>query len=94
MLRPLRDKIVVRPITRVASSIIATVLHERPNVGEVVAVGPGKYNAKGILIPLELKPGDKIRFGEFKFAEYIEDNIKYFIMQEADCAAIIDEVAA
>ncbi len=87
----LRDKIVVKPIKRVASTIIATVLHERPNVGEVVAVGPGKWLKSGKLQPMELKVGDKIRFGEFNFPEYIENNIKYLILQEADCAGIIED---
>lgn len=90
MLTPLRDKIVVRPIVRQASAVVATVLYERPNIGEVVAVGSGRYLKSGKLQPMELKVGDKIRFGEFAFDEYREDGVKYLIMQEADAAGVVE----
>jgi chaperonin GroES len=93
MLRPLRDRIVVRPIMRQASSIIAAIHSELPTEGEVVAVGPGKV-VKGRLRPLDTKVGDRIRFGEgsyLKFPEYWHGNEKFLVLQEADVAGIVGE---
>jgi chaperonin GroES len=90
MLKMLRDRVMVKPIERKASQIIETVLHERFNLGEVIAVGPGKLSKRGNPIPLDVKPGDIVRYGEFQFPEYREAGIKYQILQEADIAAIVE----
>lgn len=63
MLRPLRDRIVVRPIERVKSKVIHVVMDELPNIGEVLAVGPGERDKKGRLIPNPIEIGQRIRFG-------------------------------
>lgn len=63
MLRPLRDRIVVRPIKRVKSEIIEVIMDELPNIGEVLAVGPGERDKKGRLIPNPIEIGQRIRFG-------------------------------
>ena len=63
MLRPLRDRIVVRPIERVKSQVIDVIMDELPNIGEVLAVGPGEIDKKGRLIPNPIKIGQRIRFG-------------------------------
>ena len=63
MLRPLRDRIVVRPIERVKSKLIHVVMDELPNIGEVLAVGPGERDKKGRLIPNPIEIGQRIRFG-------------------------------
>jgi chaperonin GroES len=63
MLRPLRDRIVVRPIERVKSEIIEVIMDELPNIGEVLAVGPGEIDKKGRLIPNPIEIGQRIRFG-------------------------------
>jgi chaperonin GroES len=63
MLRPLRDRIVVRPIERVKSEIIEVIMDELPNIGEVLAVGPGERDKKGRLIPNPIEIGQRIRFG-------------------------------
>lgn len=92
MLKPRADYILVRPLPRVASRIIEVILHEEPNLGEVIAVGPGKRNKKGVIQPLAVKPGDIIRFMEWKgmFPEWREtpEGPAYVIVQEADIAAI------
>lgn len=88
----LRDRILVKPIQRKPSEIIATVLREKYSLGEVVAIGPGKYNKQGKHMPLDVKPGDIIRYGEFAFPEW-EDRAngqRYQILQEADVAAIVE----
>ena len=63
MLRPLRDRIVVRPIERVKSQVIDVIMEELPNIGEVLAVGPGEIDKKGRLIPNPIEIGQRIRFG-------------------------------
>ena len=63
MLRPVRDRIVVRPIERVKSQVIHVVMDELPNIGEVLAVGPGERDKKGRLIPNPIEIGQRIRFG-------------------------------
>jgi chaperonin GroES len=62
-LRPLRDRIVVRPIERVKSQVIDVVMSELPNTGEILAVGPGEVDKKGRFIPNPLEIGQRIRFG-------------------------------
>ena len=63
MLRPLRYRIVVRPIERVKSEVIDVIMEELPNIGEVLAVGPGEIDKKGRLIPNPIEIGQRIRFG-------------------------------
>lgn len=93
MLRPLRDKILVKPETRVKSSVLEVIMGEADNMGTVVAVGPGHYLEDGKFIPQQAKVGDKIRFGTMgkeskdeylKFPEYIEDGVSYRILSWQD----------
>ena len=62
-LRPLRDRIVVRPIERLKSQVIDVIMDELPNTGEILAVGPGEIDKKGRFIPMPLEIGQRIRFG-------------------------------
>lgn len=86
--RPTQDYILVKPIERVKSSIIEVVMTEKPNTGEVIAVGQGRENKHGKFIPLDVKKGDRIRFGTdqnyLTFPEYHEAGERYVILQEAD----------
>ena len=93
MFKPREDFILVKPLERKASDVIITILHELPNLGTVVAVGPGKTNKRGQRQPLDVKVGDTVRFGEFKnmFPEYYENGVKHLIMQEADVAGVVEE---
>lgn len=92
MLRPTQDYIVVKPHKREQSSIIEVVSHEGFSLGTIIAVGPGKENKRGQIMPLDAKPGETIRFGEFKnmFPEYHENGEKYLILQEADIAGVVE----
>ena len=63
MLKPLRDRIVVRPVERVRSEVLLVIMDELPNIGEVLAVGPGEIDKKGRLIPNPIEIGQRIRFG-------------------------------
>lgn len=91
MLRPLRDGVVVEPIERVKSDIIAVVAEEKPNLGRVVAVGPGK-RVKGRIIPVDAKPGDTVRFGTdegyLTYTEFRENGKTYLLMSEQDICFI------
>ena len=90
MLRPLRDKILVKPDIRVLSSIISVVNKEQLNSGTVVAVGPGHYQENGKFLPQQCKVGDRIRFGTMgqdeylKYPEYKEDGISYRVLSWQD----------
>jgi len=94
MLRPFRDFIVVKPIERVKSDVIAVVMSEEPNQGEVVAAGPGHYNDKNVFIPNPIKPGQKVRFGTVGKDEYLkyrpfhENGEKFLIMSWKDVCFI------
>ena len=96
-LQPLRDRILVKPIDRVKSDILAVVMSENPNIGEIVAIGPGKRDKKGRVVPLVVKPGDRIRFGDttqnhLSFPEWRDENgEKFLLMKEADVCWVMDD---
>lgn len=92
MLSMLRDRVLVKPIPRVLSSIIEVKNTEKFNLGTVIAVGPGGYNKRGNRMPMDVKPGDVVRWGEFVFPQYTQDGVTYSILQEADIAAIVEQV--
>ena len=98
MLRPLRDRIIVLPLERVKSEVIAVVQDEKPNLGRVVAVGPGKRDKKGRIVPLDAKPGDLVRFGTdegyLSFPAFEEAGRRYLVLQEADLCFIAEDAAS
>ncbi|NYS09332.1 co-chaperone GroES [Ralstonia pickettii] len=61
--------------------------------GVIVAVGPGKRGKNGQRVPLVVREGERILFGEFQHREHHEDGKRYLIMQEADICAVLDETA-
>lgn len=94
MLRPLRDQIVVKPLERQASEVIHVIHSEKPNLGTVIAVGPGLRDKKGRLKPLDLKPNDQIRYGTsqeyLSYPEYWEKGQKFLVLQEADVCFVTE----
>jgi chaperonin GroES len=94
-LKPLGDRVVVRPSNttgekKLASGIIIpeTVNKEKLFEGEVVTVGPGRVNDKGVHIPLEVKPGDKVFFKK-PWDEPIKlDGEEYYVLSESDILLI------
>ncbi len=93
MLRPLRDRIVVRPMAREKTATRLIVLdNENDQVGEVVAVGPGARTKRGVR-PLDVKVGDVVRFGcdYLNFPEYRENGTVYRVLQEADIVGIVEQ---
>ena len=88
MLRPLRDRIVVRPIERVKSQVIDVIMDELPNIGEVLAVGPGEIDKKGRLIPNPIEIGQRIRFGGMEdylsYPRFEDDGEELIVMSWKD----------
>lgn len=93
-LRPLHDNIVVKQfeeekITKSGIVIPETSKGEKPQQGEIIAVGKGKME-DGKLIPLEVKVGDKILFSKYSPNEIKIDDKEYLVMRESDVLAIIE----
>ena len=97
MLRPLKDRILVKPETRVKSAILDVVMDEKDNMGTVVAVGPGHYLEDGKFIPQQCQVGDKVRFGTMgnneylTYTEYFENNERYLLMSWQDVCFVVPE---
>ncbi len=95
--RPLHDRIVVRRIdaeerTR-GGIIIPDTAKEKPQEGEVVAVGPGGRNERGELVPLDVKAGDTVLFGKWSGTEVKIDGVDYLIMKESDVMGVVQTAA-
>ena len=93
--RPLHDRVVVRRIEAdektAGGIIIPDTAKEKPQEGEIVASGPGGRNEKGELVPLELKPGDRILFGKWSGTEVKIDGEDLLIMKESDVLGVIEQ---
>ena len=91
--RPLHDRVVVRRLEseeRTAGGIIIPdTAKEKPQQGEVVAVGPGARNEKGELVALDVKVGDKVLFGKWSGTEVKIDGQDLLIMKESDVMGIV-----
>jgi chaperonin GroES len=96
--RPLHDRIVVKRIEAEAKSaggiIIPDTVKEKPQQGEVIAVGPGGRDESGKLIPIDLKAGDRVLFGKWSGTEVKIDDQEYLIMKESDVMGVLVEAAA
>ena len=96
--RPLHDRVVVRRIeederTR-GGIIIPDTAKEKPQQGEVVAVGPGAPDEKGKIQPLDLKPGDFVLFGKWSGTEVKLDGEDLLIMKESDILGVLEGATA
>jgi chaperonin GroES len=91
--RPLHDRVVVKRIEAEEKSkggiIIPDTAKEKPQEGEVVAVGPGGRDESGKLIPIELKSGDRVLFGKWSGTEVKLEGDDLLIMKESDIMGII-----
>jgi chaperonin GroES len=92
--RPLHDRVVVRRIEsedRTAGGIIIPdTAKEKPQEGEVIAVGPGARDESGKLVPLDVKAGDRILFGKWSGTEVKLDGEELLIMKESDVMGIVE----
>jgi chaperonin GroES len=92
--RPLHDRVVVRRTEEETKSaggiIIPDTAKEKPIQGEVVAVGPGGRDEAGRLVPLDVKPGDRVLFGKWSGTEVKIDGKELLIMKESDIFGVIE----
>ncbi len=95
--RPLHDRVVVRRLDEAAKTaggiIIPDTAKEKPQQGEVVAVGPGARNESGQIVALDVKAGDRILFGKWSGTEVKIDGEELLIMGESDILGILDGAA-
>ena len=91
--RPLHDRVVVKRVDAEEKTkggiIIPDTAKEKPQEGEVVAVGPGGRDENGKLIPMDLKSGDRVLFGKWSGTEVKLDGDELLIMKESDIMGII-----
>jgi chaperonin GroES len=95
VIRPLGERVVVKPLPseeRTKSGIVLPdTAKEKPQEGEVIAVGSGKILETGQRVPIDLKPGDKILFSKYAGNEVKIDEVEYLIMREADILGVIEK---
>ncbi|MFZ1082401.1 MAG: co-chaperone GroES [Candidatus Kryptoniota bacterium] len=91
-IKPLADRVVVRPLEAEEKTkgglFVPDTAKERPQQGEIIAVGPGRTE-DGKKIPPEVKVGDKILYGKYSGTEVTYDGVEYLIMRESDIFAIL-----
>ena len=96
--RPLHDRVVVRRIEGEEKTkggiIIPDTVKEKPQEGEVIAVGPGARDESGKLVPLDLKAGDIVLFGKWSGSEVKIGGQELLIMKESDIIGVIEGRAA
>jgi chaperonin GroES len=96
--RPLHDRVVIRRLEgeekTKAGIIIPDTAKEKPQEGEVVAVGPGARDDAGTLIPIDLKAGDRVLFGKWSGTEVKIDGEELLIMKESDVMGVLEGAKA
>jgi len=96
--RPLHDRIVIRRLEgeekTKAGIIIPDTAKEKPQEGEVVAVGPGARDEAGKLVPPDLKAGDRVLFGKWSGTEVKIDGEELLIMKESDVMGVLEGAKA
>ena len=95
---PLHDRVVLKRIEAEEKTsggiIIPDTAKEKPQEGEVVAVGPGGRDEAGKLIPIDLKAGDRVLFGKWSGTEVKIDGVDYLVMKETDVMGVLTETDA
>ena len=90
--QPLADRVVVKPLEEAAQMrgglYIPDTAKEKPQQGEVVAVGPGRFE-EGNRVPMDVKVGDKVLYGKYSGTEVTIDNEQYLILRESDVLAVV-----
>jgi chaperonin GroES len=90
---PLADRVVVRALEETEQMrgglFIPDTAKEKPQQGEIIAVGPGRYE-KNVRVPMELKTGDRVLYGKYSGSEVTIDNEQFLILRESDVLAVIN----
>ncbi len=94
-IKPLEDRIVVKPVeleqTTASGLVIPDTAKEKPQEGEVVAVGAGRFDDKGEKrIPLEISVGDKVLYSKYGGTEVKYDDTEYLILSARDVLAVVN----
>jgi chaperonin GroES len=93
-LKPLEDRVVVKPVdeeeTTVSGLVIPDTAKEKPTEGEVVAVGPGRFE-DGNRVPMDVKVGDRVIYSKYGGNEYKYQGDEYVILQARDIYALIEK---
>jgi chaperonin GroES len=96
-IRPLHDRVVVKRIeekeTVQGGIIIPDTAKEKPQEGEVIAVGPGKRTDDGKLIPMDVKAGDRILFGKYSGSEIKLEGEEFLIIREDEILGVIEDTS-
>ena len=96
--KPLHDRVVIRRLEgdekTKAGIIIPDTAKEKPQEGEVIAVGPGGRDEAGKLIPIDLKAGDRVLFGKWSGTEVKIDGEELLIMKESDVMGVLEGAKA
>ncbi len=92
-IRPLADRVVIKPLPAEEKTkggiFLPDTAKEKPVVGEIVAVGPGRKSDDGSIIALEVKVGDRVLYGKYSGTETTVDGQEYLILRESDIFAIL-----
>ncbi|MFQ5708174.1 MAG: co-chaperone GroES [bacterium] len=92
-IKPLSDRVVIKPVEleekKAGGIIIPDTAKEKPQEGEIVAVGPGKFSDSGTKVEMEVKTGDHVLYGKYSGTEVTIDGEEYLIMRESDILAIV-----
>ena len=92
-IRPLADRVVIKALEETEQMrgglYIPDTAKEKPQQGEVVAVGPGKMSDDGKRIPAEVKTGDRVLYGKYSGTEVTVESGEYLILRESDVLAVI-----
>ena len=90
---PLADRVVVKPLEEAEQMrgglYIPDTAKEKPQQGEIVAVGPGRFDEKGNRLPVEVKVGDKVLYGKYSGTEVTVEGESYLILRESDVLAVV-----
>ena len=96
--RPLHDRVLVRRVEAEEKTaggiIIPDTAKEKPQEGEVIAVGPGARDESGKVQPLDVKAGDRVLFGKWSGTEVKIDGVDYLIMKESDLLGVLESAGA
>ncbi len=94
-IRPLHDRIILKRISEEEKSkggiIIPDTAKEKPQEGKIVAVGKGKVNEDGKIIPLDVKVNDRVLFGKYSGSEINIDGEEHLIMREDDILGVVEK---
>jgi chaperonin GroES len=92
-IRPLHDRVIVKRLEAENKSaggiVIPDTAGEKPDQGEVIAVGPGKKTEEGKLVPMDVKVGDRILFGKYSGTTVKIEGTEYLVMREEDIMGVV-----